>query len=324
MKQLKLIQKNLKKFVCVFVCCLLSILSISSQTLCLEDNNYIENITNNNGEIIGGYFNGGATEQEENYTYPKILIYVENLSTLENVGLKEYYYNIETGQKGTETYMAYSATNNAYFEINQNQNTPYAIYYTLLIDDKEYELNKPIWGYKSPTTTNLNSININLKVIDYDGDKIKVEEEEKKGILETLVNIAEFLFTLPQQIIKTIIQSLDTIVQILFVPADGAMDGIKEIGQKYIIDKVPALNLPIKLLQKVNRIFNVEWIGQQGFQWNSLKLGEIEVIPAGKLDYRELQEGGIGTLHNITITFTSAILSIYFIQYIKRKIDRIL
>lgn len=323
MKQLKLIQKNSKKFVCVFVCCLLSILSTFSQTLCLEDNNYIENITNKNGEIIGGYFTGGATEQDENYTYPKLLIYIENLNTLENVGIKEYYYNAETKEKGTETYMVYSATDNKYFEINQSYNVPYAIYYTLLIDGNEYELDKPVWGYKSPAT-NLQSININLKVTNYDGDKIKVEEEEKKGILETLLNIAEFLFALPQQIIKTIIQSLETIVKILFVPADGAMDGIKEIGQKYIIDKVPALNLPIKLLQKINETFNIEWIGRQGFEWNSLKLGEIEVIPAGAIDYRHLQEGGIGTLHNITIIFTSATLSIYFIQYIKKKIDKII
>lgn len=304
------------------MCCLLLFLSIISPTLCLEETNtYIENIKDENGNIVGGYFKGGATEQDENYTYPKLLIHIENLSTLEEVGIKEYYYNIETGEKGTETYMVYSATNNAYFEINQN--TPYAIYYTLIIDDNEYELDKPVWGYKSPAT-NLQSININLKVTNYDGDKIKVEEEEKKGILETLLNIAEFLFALPQQIIKTIIQSLETIVKILFVPADGAMDGIKEIGQKYIIDKVPALNLPIKLLQKINEIFNIEWIGLQGLEWESLKIGEIEIIPAGKLDYRHLQEGGIGTLHNITIIFTNGILSIYFIQYIKRKIDKIL
>lgn len=303
---------------------MLSILSISSQTLCLEETNtYIENIEDKNGDIIGGYFTGGATEQDENYTYPKLLIYIDNLIDLENIGIKEYYYNIETGQKGTETYMVYSATDNKYFEINQGYNVPYAIYYTLLIDGNEYELDKPVWGYKSPAT-NLQSININLKVTNYDGDKIKVEEEEKKGILETLLNIAEFLFALPQQIIKTIIQSLETIINILFVPADGAMDGIKEIGQKYIIDKVPALNLPIKLLQKINEIFNIEWIGLQGLEWESLKIGEIEIIPAGKLDYRHLQEGGIGTLHNITIIFTNGILSIYFIQYIKRKIDKIL
>lgn len=306
------------------MCYSLSILSIISPTLCLEETNtYIENIEDENGNIIGGYFKGGATEQDENYTYPKLLIYIDNLKDLENIGIKEYYYNIETGQKGAETYMVYSATNNEYFEINQSYNIPYAIYYTLMIDNNEYELDKPIWGYKSPTT-NLQSININLKVMNYDGDKIKVEEEEKKGILEILLNIAEFLFALPQQIIKTIIQSLETITRILFVPADGAMDGIKEIGQKYIIDKVPALNLPIKLLQKINEIFNIEWIGKQGFEWNSLKLGEIEVIPAGEIDYRNLQESGIGTLHNITIIFTSAILSIYFIQYIKKKIDKIL
>ena len=158
---------------------MLSCLSIISPTLCLEDNTYIENIEDKNGNIIGGYLKGGATEQDENYTYPKLLIYIDNLKDLENIGIKEYYYNIETGEKGTETYMVYSATNNAYFEINQSYNVPYAIYYTLLIDDNEYELDKPVWGYKSPAT-NLQSININLKVTNYDGDKIKVEEEEKK------------------------------------------------------------------------------------------------------------------------------------------------
>ncbi len=157
---------------------------------------------------------------------------------------------------------------------------------------------------------------------DYKNDLADSEELEKR--YESLNLEDKDRFALPQQIIKTIIQSLETIVKILFVPADGAMDGIKEIGQKYIIDKVPALNLPIKLLQKINETFNIEWIGRQGFEWNSLKLGEIEVIPAGAIDYRHLQEGGIGTLHNITIIFTSATLSIYFIQYIKKKIDKII
>lgn len=304
---------------------MLSYLSIISPTLCLEETEtYREDITDSNGNIIGGYFVGEATEQDENYNYPKFLIHITNLRTLEGVGIKEYYYNTETGEKGTETYMVYSAVNNKYFEIQKMQDIPYAIYYTLIIDDTEYELDKPVWGYKSPTISNLESININLTVKNYDGDKIKLPENEETGILKTLLNIAEYLFALPQKIMETVINSLEMIIKFLFVPADGAMEEVQKIGQKYIIDKVPALNLPIKLLQKINEVFNVEWIGRQGLEWESFKLNGIEIIPAGGIEFRDLHEGGIGTLHNITITFTSAIFSIHFINYIKKKIDKIL
>lgn len=306
------------------MCCLLSCLSIISPTLCLSDiEQYREDITDKNGNIIGGYFVGEATEQDENYIYPKFLIHIENLNTLEEVGIKEYYYVEETGEKGTETYMIYSAINNEYFEIYKMQDVPYAIYYTLIIDNIEYELDRPVWGYKSPTKRNLESININLKVVGYDGDKIKVEEEEKTGILATLGKILEIIINIPVMIVNALMDMLGEVIRILFVPTDGAMDALKDIANEHIIDRIPALNLPIKLLQKVDEVFNVEWIGLQGLQWNEYKLMNTVIIPEGQIDFRDLHEGGIGTLHNITIIFTSGILSIYFVGYLKKKIDKI-
>jgi len=269
------------------VCCLLSYLSIISPTLCLSDiEQYREDIKDKNGNIIGGYFVGEATEQDENYTYPKFLIHITNLKTLENVGIKEYYFNAKTGEKGTETYMVYSSTNSEYFEIQKLQDIPYAIYYTLIIDDIEYELDKPVWGYKSPTTNNLESININLKVLEYDGDKIKIEEEEKTGILATLGKILEIIINIPMMIVEAIMSMAEGLVELLFVPTDGAMDMLENIANEHIIDKIPALNLPIKLLQKVNEILNIEWIGKQGFEWNEYKFMNTTIIPKGNIDFR--------------------------------------
>lgn len=303
---------------------MLSCLFTISPVYCLSDiEKYREDITDKNGNIIGGYFVGEATEQDENYTYPKFLIHITNLNTLENVGIKEYYYNAETGEKGTETYMVYSSTNSEYFEIQKLQDIPYAIYYTLIIDDIEYELDRPVWGYKSPTANNLESININLKVLEYDGDKIKVEEEEKKEILATLGKILEIIINIPMMIVQAIMDMIAGLVEILFVPSEGAMDMLEDIANEHIINKIPALNLPIKLLQKINEVLNVEWIGKQGFEWSEYKFMDKVIIPAGSIDFRHLHEGGIGTLHNITIIFTNGILSIYFVGYLKKKIDKI-
>lgn len=203
-------------------------------------------------------------------------------------------------------------------------------YCTIIIDDIEYELNYPVIGYLSPTR-NQTTIDLHLKVLGYTGDKLELDDnikddnEENKGILASIKEVIILIARLPYLIISALIEMLSEILRLIFIPADGFMEMIEEQAQTLIIDKLPVLDIPVKLLKKIYETINVGWIGDIGIGWDNLEFMGKVIVPGNAINFTQLinSKEAFKKLYDIYLIFTDAFLSFYFIKYLKKKCDRI-
>ena len=325
-----LILKILRKYLLVFVLCLVSALHIVLPVQCLEiENNVITDLTNEEGEIIGIVYDGGQENYEyQKYIFPVLQITIQRdgkeIQLEDKLKLNIYNYNLTTNEEIYLQKVDWDGQNN-YFIFNPDGYAKGQTFKFKLLaydeegQEKEYELEKSI--IKFSRYGELKKLQLTLTTSDPEAGG-----GNDTGILATLKNIFTSITNFFGNFFSLLAQFVKETITMLFVPPDNMMDIITKDLYARTIENIPILDLPIQFLYNFIEGKSEYWVGKScGLSWSQIEFMNTIVFPGGSINFVDFIENNktLNELHNYYYIISNGILGIGFIGYLNKKFNQV-